>query len=111
MQQPRSSKDLLISEEIKQEVINISQDLGLSKEYQTKLKQTTSFQQLLEVQTQSFKEKLLEKENSLNRIEKNTKQLKVGLSILIILVIMLVTAMVSYYIKNQSAETKRLKKD
>lgn len=55
---PKSLSDLPISKEVKEEVIKISQELGLTKEYQTKLESAKSYQELSTLQQQAFQEKL-----------------------------------------------------
>lgn len=55
---PKSLKDLPISSEIKQEVIKISQELGLTKQSQAKLERATSYQELSSLQQEAYQEKL-----------------------------------------------------
>ena len=95
------------TEEIKSEIIESSKQLGLfSSEFQQKLSKVNSYQELAQLQQEAFKEKLLEKESSLQRIESNTKQLKIGL---VFLVIVLVSGIIGYFVKKarKSIEEKK----
>jgi len=76
------------TEEIKSEIIESSKQLGLfNQEFQQKLAKVSTYQELAQLQSEAFKEKLSEKEKSLSRIENNTKQLKVGLIFLVIVLV------------------------
>jgi hypothetical protein len=63
LQTPKTLKDLPISQEVKKEVIKISQDLGLTTQSCAKLEKATSYQELSSLQKQAFQE-WLEKETS-----------------------------------------------
>jgi len=63
LQTPKTLKDLPISQEVKKEVIKISQDLGLTAQSCAKLEKATSYQELSSLQKQAFQERL-EKETS-----------------------------------------------
>jgi len=72
LQTPKTLKDLPISQGVKEEVIKISQELGLTTQSCAKLEKATSYQELSSLQKQAFQERL-EKEtgdknsaNSLN---------------------------------------------
>jgi len=56
-------KDLPISKGVKEEIIKISQELGLTAQSCAKLEKATSYQELSSLQKQAFQEKL-EKEIS-----------------------------------------------
>jgi len=56
-------KDLPISKGIKEEVIKISQELGLTAQSCAKLEKATSYQELSSLQKQAFQERL-DKETS-----------------------------------------------
>src|SRR6185295_16351129 len=87
------------STEIKTELIKNSKELGIfTTAYQQKLEQVSSYQELSQIQQEAFKEKLLEKETALTRIEGNTKQLKVGLGVLIVVMVLLSLGGVGYYL-------------
>jgi len=93
------------TEEIKSEIIESSKKLGLfSSEFQQKLSKVNSYQELAQLQQEAFKEKLLEKESSLQRIESNTKQLKIGL---VFLVIVLVSGIIGYFVKQAREKYRR----
>lgn len=93
------------TEEIKSEIIESSKQLGLfSSEFQQKLSKVNSYQELAQLQQEAFKEKLLEKESSLQRIESNTKQLKIGL---VFLVIVLVSGIIGYFVKKAREKYRR----
>ena len=59
-------KDLPISQGIKEEVIKISQELGLTAQSCAKLEKATSYQELSSLQKQAFQEKLDKEVNSKN---------------------------------------------
>lgn len=63
LQTPKTLKDLPISQEVKKEVIKISQELGLTAQSCAKLERATSYQELSSLQKQAFQERL-EKETS-----------------------------------------------
>jgi len=93
------------TEEIKSEIIESSKQLGLfSSEFQQKLSKVSSYQELSQLQQEAVKEKLLEKESSLQRIESNTKQLKIGL---VFLVIVLVSGIIGYFVKQAGEKYRR----
>jgi len=58
LQSPKSLNDLPISEEIKAEVIKISQDLGLTAQSCAQLENATSYQELSNLQKEAFQAKL-----------------------------------------------------
>jgi len=58
LQTPKNLKDLPISKGIKEEVIKISQELGLTAQSCAKLEKATSYQELSSLQKQAFQEKL-----------------------------------------------------
>jgi predicted nucleic acid-binding Zn-ribbon protein len=90
------------TEEIKSKVIESSKQLGLlSQSFEQKLSKVSSYQELSQLQQEAFKEKLLEKEVSLRRIESNTKQLKVGLVVLIVFLVLGIAGAVSYFVKQK----------
>ncbi|CAG8640240.1 1994_t:CDS:2 [Paraglomus brasilianum] len=55
---PKTLKDLPISKGVKEEVIKISQELGLTAQSCAKLEKATSYQELSSLQKQAFQEKL-----------------------------------------------------
>jgi len=59
-------KDLPISQGIKEEVIKISQDLGLTTQSCAKLEKATSYQELSSLQKQAFQERLEKETNDKN---------------------------------------------
>ena len=63
LQTPKTLKDLPISKGIKEEVIKISQELGLTTQSCAKLEKATSYQELSSLQKQAFQERL-DKETS-----------------------------------------------
>ena len=63
LQTPKTLKDLPISKGVKEEVIKISQELGLTTQSCAKLEKATSYQELSSLQKQAFQERL-EKETS-----------------------------------------------
>jgi len=63
LQAPKTLKDLPISKGIKEEIIKISQELGLTAQSCAKLEKATSYQELSSLQKQAFQERL-EKETS-----------------------------------------------
>jgi len=63
LQVPKTLKDLPISKGIKEEVIKISQELGLTAQSCAKLEKATSYQELSSLQKQAFQERL-DKETS-----------------------------------------------
>jgi len=63
LQTPKTLKDLPISKGVKEEIIKISQDLGLTAQSCAKLEKATSYQELSSLQKQAFQERL-EKETS-----------------------------------------------
>jgi hypothetical protein len=63
LQAPKTLKDLPISKGIKEEVIKISQELGLTAQSCAKLEKATSYQELSSLQKQAFQERL-DKETS-----------------------------------------------
>ena len=58
LQTPKTLKDLPISKGVKEEVIKISQELGLTAQSCAKLEKATSYQELSSWQKQAFQEKL-----------------------------------------------------
>jgi hypothetical protein len=58
LQAPKSLNDLPISQEVKKEVIKISQDLGLTAQSCAKLEKASSYQELSNLQKEAFQEKL-----------------------------------------------------
>jgi len=63
LQAPKTLKDLPISKGVKEEIIKISQELGLTAQSCAKLEKATSYQELSSLQKQAFQERL-EKETS-----------------------------------------------
>ena len=59
-------KDLPISQGIKEEVIKISQELGLAAQSCAKLEKATSYQELSSLQKQAFQERLEKETNDKN---------------------------------------------
>ena len=66
LQAPKNLKDLPISKGIKEEVIKISQELGLTAQSCAKLEKATSYQELSSLQKQAFQERLDKEVNSKN---------------------------------------------
>ena len=58
LQAPKTLKDLPISQGVKEEVIKISQELGLTAQSCAKLEKATSYQELSSLQKQAFQERL-----------------------------------------------------
>ena len=58
LQAPKTLKDLPISKGVKEEVIKISQELGLTAQSCAKLEKATSYQELSSLQKQAFQERL-----------------------------------------------------
>jgi len=58
LQNPKTLKDLPISQGVKEEIIKISQELGLTAQSCAKLEQATSYQELSSLQKQAFQERL-----------------------------------------------------
>jgi len=58
LQTPKTLKDLPISKGVKEEIIKISQELGLTTQSCAKLEKATSYQELSSLQKQAFQEKL-----------------------------------------------------
>jgi hypothetical protein len=58
LQSPKSLTDLPISQEVKNEVIKISQELGLTAQSCAKLENATSYQELSNLQKEAFQAKL-----------------------------------------------------
>ena len=66
LQAPKTLKDLPISKGVKEEVIKISQELGLTAQSCAKLEKATSYQELSSWQKQAFQEKLDKEVNNKN---------------------------------------------
>ena len=75
---PKSLKELPISQEVKAEVIKMSQELGLTAQSCVKLENATSYQELSTLQQQAFQEKL----NSEIDSRKSSNYLNYGLGAL-----------------------------
>ena len=58
LQAPKTLKDLPISQGVKEEVIKISQELGLTAQSCAKLEKATSYQELSSLQKQALQERL-----------------------------------------------------
>jgi hypothetical protein len=77
----------VLSEETKNEI-----------KFQTKLSSIKSYQELSRVQNEVFKEKLSEKENSLQKIQSNTEKIKISLIVLVALIALSAVGGIGYYL-------------
>jgi len=66
LQTPKTLKDLPISKGVKEEIIKISQELGLTAQSCAKLEKATSYQELSSLQKQAFQERLEKETNDKN---------------------------------------------
>ena len=76
------------------------------EKHQVKLTSAKNYQELSRIQNEAFKEKLLEKENSLQKIQSNTEKIKISLVVLIVLIVLSAVGGLGYYISQKKSKIR-----
>jgi len=106
--QQQNKSNGAFSEEVKTEIIKESKELGLfGEKHQVKLTSAKNYQELSRIQNEAFKEKLLEKENSLQKIQSSTEKIKISLVILVVLIVLLAVGGLGYYISQKRVKSTK----